>query len=167
MAIGQHPMGLSPLCQIQAIGSQGRQTSSPNSRAIFPMQITQLRREITFCCMEWGVLERLRFAWSFFWVKFKSIGAEPHVRPYNSKCLKFIEEMSGWWVSPKRQIQPSILKFWLPSVSLLFSGLMLPQLAPSHRDLRVFVIFLLPSLVDWMAHLNLLFTGLACWKKTM
>ena len=55
-----------------------------------------------------------------------------------------------------------ILKFQLLSVSLLFSGLMLQQLAPSLRDLRVFVIFLQPRLVDWMAHLNLLFTGLAC-----
>jgi len=26
--------------------------------------MTQLRRESAFCCMEWGVLERLRFAWS-------------------------------------------------------------------------------------------------------
>jgi hypothetical protein len=55
-----------------------------------------------------------------------------------------------------------ILNFQLPSVSLQFSGLMLPQLAPSHRDSRISVIFLQPSLVDWMAHLNLLFTGLAC-----
>ena len=50
----------------------------------------------------------------------------------------------------------------LPSVFHLFSGLILPQLGPSHRHSRVSVIFLQPSLVDWMAHLNLLFTGLAC-----
>ena len=41
-----------------------------------------------------------------------------------------------------------ILKFRLPLVSLLFSGLMLPQLAPSHGDLRVSVIFLQLNLVD-------------------
>ena len=60
-----------------------------------------------------------------------------------------------------------ISEIQLPSVFLLFSGLMLPQLAPSHRDLRVSVIFLQPSVVDWMAHLNLLFSGLAHWKRTM
>ena len=62
MAIGPRPMGSFPLCQIQAIGSQAAQKSLPNSRGIFPTQMTQLRRESSFCCMEWEVLERLRFA---------------------------------------------------------------------------------------------------------
>ena len=62
MAIGRRPMGSFPLCQIRAIGSQAAQKSSPNSRGIFPTQMTQFRRESSFCCMEWEVSERLRFA---------------------------------------------------------------------------------------------------------
>ena len=60
--IGGRPMESFPLCQIRAFGSQGVQKSSLNSRGIFPMQMTLLRREKSSCCMVWGVLERPRFA---------------------------------------------------------------------------------------------------------
>ena len=61
IALGRHPMGSFPLCQIRASGSQDVQKSLPNSRGIFfPMQMMQFKRESSFCYMEWGVLERLR-----------------------------------------------------------------------------------------------------------
>ena len=62
MPIGRRPMGLFPLCQIQAISSQGVQKSLPNSRGIFPVEMAQLRRESSSYYMGWGVLERPRFA---------------------------------------------------------------------------------------------------------
>ena len=40
-AIGRCPMGSFPLCQIPAIGSQGVQKSSPNSKRIFPTKMAQ------------------------------------------------------------------------------------------------------------------------------
>ena len=40
-AIGRCPMGSFPLCQIPAIGSQGVQKSSPNSKRIFPTEMAQ------------------------------------------------------------------------------------------------------------------------------
>jgi hypothetical protein len=62
-AVGRSPMGSCPLCQIRAIGSQGVQKPSLNSRGIFlPTQMIQLGIESSSCCMVWGVLERLRFA---------------------------------------------------------------------------------------------------------
>ena len=61
-AIERRPMGSFPLCQIQAIGSQDVRKSLPNLSGIFPAQMTHLRRESSFCCMEWEVLEKLRFA---------------------------------------------------------------------------------------------------------
>ena len=78
-------------------------------------------------------------------------------------CLKFVEDMSDQWVSTKYHLNA----FWLPSAFLMFFGLMHPQLAPSHRHWRVSVIFLKLSPLHWMGHLNLLFTGLAYWKRTM
>ena len=60
-AIGQR--GSFPLCQIQALGSLGVQKPSRNSRGIFlPTQMMWFRSETSSCYMEWGVLERLRFA---------------------------------------------------------------------------------------------------------
>ena len=61
--IGRHLMGSFSLCpQIRAIDSQGERKSSPISRGIFPTQMTHVRRKSFFCCMGWGVLERLKFA---------------------------------------------------------------------------------------------------------
>ena len=38
-------------------------------------------------------------------------------------------------VSVNKGVEPTLIfEISMPSVSLLFSGLMLPQLAPSHRD---------------------------------
>ena len=54
---------LSPLCQTRALGSPAVQKPSSNSRDIsVPTQRMQFRRESSSCYMEWGVLERLRFA---------------------------------------------------------------------------------------------------------
>ena len=61
MLIGR-PMGLFRSCQIQAIGSQGVQKSLLNSGGIFAVETAQLRKEASFYCMVWGVLERPRFA---------------------------------------------------------------------------------------------------------
>ena len=61
-AKGRRPMASFPLCQIQAIASQGVQKSSLNSRGIFPVEMARLRREGSSYCMVWGVLERPRFA---------------------------------------------------------------------------------------------------------
>ena len=60
-AIGR--WGSFPLCQTRALGSQGVQKSLPNSKDIFLLiQMMQFRKERSSCYMEWGVLERLRFA---------------------------------------------------------------------------------------------------------
>jgi len=53
------------------------------------------------------------------------------------------------------------LKFKSLPVFLLFSGLMHPLLAQSHRGLKVFVTFLKLNLLHWMGHWSLLSGGLA------
>ena len=60
-AIGRR--GSFPLCQTRAPDSLGVQKPLPNSRGIFSStQMMQFRRERSSCYMEWGALERLRFA---------------------------------------------------------------------------------------------------------
>ena len=63
LAKERYPMPLFHLCQTRALGSQAGQRLLQNSRNIFlliPMK--RFRRETTFYCMEWGVLEKLKFA---------------------------------------------------------------------------------------------------------
>ena len=66
--IGQR--GSFPLCQTRALGSLGVPKPSRNSRCIFlRTQMTYIRSERSSCYMEWGVLERLRFAQSLMYLQ--------------------------------------------------------------------------------------------------
>lgn len=58
----RHLAGLSLLCQTQVICSLAGQTSLPNSRSIFRLLPLTKFGGSTSCCMEWGALERPRFA---------------------------------------------------------------------------------------------------------
>ena len=63
LATERHPMQQSPSYQTQALGSQVGRTSLQNLRIIFLLvPMMEFRRESTFYCMEWGVLERPKFA---------------------------------------------------------------------------------------------------------
>ena len=63
LATKRYPTQSFPLCQTQAHASQAGWRLLQNSRNIFPLISTMgFRRESTFYCMEWGVLEKLKFA---------------------------------------------------------------------------------------------------------
>ena len=61
LATDQHPTGLSLSCSIQAINSQAGKILLPNSKSI-SLLLPKSKGGSTFFYMEWGVLERPRFA---------------------------------------------------------------------------------------------------------